>query len=103
MEEANRKLCQTNSMLQDEVSERKKAEEENKKLILELKNALAQVKRLEGIIPICMYCKKIRDDKDCWNQMEQYITDHSEAQFSHGMCPTCAEKQMSLLESSSIS
>jgi len=101
LEESNSKLCQANSLLQDEITERKKAEEENKKLILELKNALAQVKKLEGIIPICMYCKKIRDDKNCWNQLEQYISDHSEAHFSHGMCPACAEKQMSLLENKS--
>lgn len=98
LEQSNSKLYQTNSLLHDEITERKKAEEENKNLILELKNALAQVKKLEGIIPICMYCKKIRDDKNCWNQLEQYISDHSEAHFSHGMCPACAEKQMSLLE-----
>lgn len=49
----------------------------------------AKVKHLEGIIPICMYCKKIRDDKESWQQMEQYISDHSEALFSHGVCPDC--------------
>jgi DNA-binding response OmpR family regulator len=69
--------------------------------IHELKLALDQVKQLEGIIPICMYCKKIRDDHDVWNQLEQYITEHSEAMFSHGICPQCAEKQMELLRISS--
>ncbi len=59
-----------------------------------LESALARVKQLEGIIPICAYCKKIRDDKQNWHQMEQYITDHSEAFFSHGACPECAAKQM---------
>lgn len=56
---------------------------------IELQKALERVKRLEGIIPICMYCKKIRDDGDSWQQLEKYITEHSEAQFSHGICPEC--------------
>ena len=64
----------------------------------ELEDALARVKQLEGIIPICMYCKKIRDDGQSWHQLEAYITNHSEAQFSHGMCPDCAEEQMKILK-----
>lgn len=51
--------------------------------------AVAQVHSLEGIIPICMYCKKIRDDKNSWSQLERYISEHSEAEFSHGICPSC--------------
>ncbi len=62
-----------------------------------LEDTLAQVKLLEGIIPICMYCKKIRDDHNSWNQLEQYITDHSEAEFSHGICPRCAEEQRAII------
>ncbi len=58
----------------------------------EIREAQAQVKRLEGIIPICMHCKKIRDDKQCWQQLEQYISEHSDAMFSHGVCPECSEK-----------
>jgi len=64
--------------------------------ISELQQTLDRVKQLEGIIPICAYCKKIRDDQDGWNQLEQYITDHSEARFSHGICPHCAEEQMEI-------
>ena len=64
----------------------------------ELEAALARVRKLEGIISICMYCKKIRDDQDTWNQLEQYISDHSEAKFSHGMCPHCAEEQMQVIK-----
>ncbi len=60
----------------------------------ELEDALAQVKMLEGIIPICMYCKKIRDDQNSWHQLEKYITEHSEALFSHGICPHCEAEQM---------
>jgi hypothetical protein len=57
-----------------------------------LREAQAKVKHLEGIIPICMYCKKIRDDMESWQQLEQYITEHSEALFSHGICPECFGK-----------
>lgn len=57
-----------------------------------LEAALAKVRQLEGIIPICMYCKKIRDDKESWQQMEGYISQHSEAHFSHGICPECYTK-----------
>lgn len=74
-----------------DISGRKKAE-------LEKEAALASIKKLEGIIPICIYCKKIRDDANSWNQLEQYITDHSEALFSHGMCPACSEEQMKIIE-----
>lgn len=63
----------------------------------ELESALARVKHLEGIIPICMYCKKIRDDRNSWHQLEQYISDHSEALFSHGICPHCAAEQREII------
>lgn len=62
------------------------------KIMTELKEALSQVKKLSGLLPICMYCKKIRDDKGYWNQIEAYIDTHSEAQFSHGICSECEEK-----------
>jgi hypothetical protein len=60
----------------------------------QLEEALANVKQLEGIIPICAWCNKIRDDKESWHQMESYIASHSEAKFSHGVCPECYEEQM---------
>jgi len=63
-----------------------------------LEAALARIKRLEGIIPICMYCKKIRDDQNSWHQLETYISQHSEAMFSHGACPDCAKEQMRILK-----
>jgi hypothetical protein len=59
---------------------------------VELRSALEQVKRLSGLLPICASCKKNRDDKGYWNQIEAYISQHSEAQFSHGVCPECAKK-----------
>ena len=57
-----------------------------------LEDALSRVKQLQGLLPICAYCKKIRDDKNYWQQVEQYITDHSEAKFSHSICPECYEQ-----------
>ena len=60
--------------------------------VRELEDALAKVKQLEGIVPICSYCKKIRDDQDYWQQLETYISEHSEAKFSHGICPECYEQ-----------
>jgi two-component system NtrC family sensor kinase len=75
-----------------DITERKKLEEERETLIKELQEALAKVKTLSGFIPICASCKKIRDDKGYWNQIETYIRDHSEAEFSHSICPDCMEK-----------
>jgi len=63
-----------------------------KKTITELENALREIKTLKGLLPICASCKKIRDDKGYWNQIEEYITVHSEATFSHGVCPECIKK-----------
>jgi DNA-binding response OmpR family regulator len=57
--------------------------------VRELEEALSRVKTLQGLLPICSYCKKIRDDRNYWQQVEGYISDHSEAQFSHGICPEC--------------
>ncbi|MCI5211091.1 MAG: hypothetical protein D3910_20415, partial [Candidatus Electrothrix sp. ATG2] len=61
-----------------------------------LQNALDEVKTLQGILPICMYCKKIRDDEGYWTQIEQYIQEHSEAQLSHGICRECMEQHYPL-------
>jgi len=68
--------------------------------ITDLRNTLNRVHQLEGIIPICMGCKKIRDDRNIWKQLEQYISEHSEAKFSHGYCPDCAEKAMETIRNS---
>jgi len=66
--------------------------EEQKKLIDELRDALANVKTLKGLLPICASCKKVRDDKGYWQQVEVYVRDRSDAEFSHGLCPECEEK-----------
>jgi sigma-B regulation protein RsbU (phosphoserine phosphatase) len=57
-----------------------------------LKETIANVKQLKGLLPMCSYCKKIRNDADYWQQLETYISDHSDAEFSHGVCPTCFER-----------
>jgi phosphoserine phosphatase RsbU/P len=57
--------------------------------VVELQDALARVKRLHGLLPICCYCKRIRDDQNYWTQVEAYISEHSEVRFSHGVCPNC--------------
>jgi two-component system, sensor histidine kinase len=83
--------AKTRSLLQ-EIQERKKAQEEKEDLITELQKALNEVKTLGGLLPICSSCKKIRDDKGYWNQIETYIREHSDAEFSHGICPDCIIK-----------
>lgn len=60
-----------------------------KELVDKLSSALATVKQLSGLLPICSHCKKVRDDKGYWSQVERYVSDHSEARFSHGICPDC--------------
>jgi sigma-B regulation protein RsbU (phosphoserine phosphatase) len=60
--------------------------------IRELEDATAHIKRLQGMLPICMYCHKIRTDKESWERLEKYISEHSDAEFSHCICPECAEK-----------
>ena len=72
--------------------ERKRALEDRERLILQLQKALTEVKQLSGLLPICASCKKIRDDKGYWNQIESYIRDHSGVEFSHGICPDCMKK-----------
>ncbi|OGW20778.1 MAG: hypothetical protein A2Z82_02015 [Nitrospirae bacterium GWA2_46_11] len=72
--------------------QRKKAEGEREKVIDDLREANSKIKILSGLLPICASCKKIRDDKGYWNRIETYIHDHSEAEFSHGICPDCAKK-----------
>ncbi len=75
-----------------DVSERRKLEKEREKLISDLQSALANVKKLSGLLPICSSCKKIRDDEGYWQEVERYLAEHSEAEFTHGICPECAKK-----------
>ena len=74
------------------IYKRKQAEKEREKLITELQDAAARIRTLRGLLPICSNCKNIRDDQGYWKQIESYIRDHSEAEFTHSMCPICAKK-----------
>jgi PAS domain S-box-containing protein len=75
-----------------DITERKRVEEELVEERRRLQQALDEVRTLRGIVPICANCKKIRDDKGYWNQVEVYVRDHTEAEFSHGICPDCAKE-----------
>lgn len=85
-------LKKTNSDLVTEINEREKAEKQLKASFEQLQEALDNIKRLKGMLPICASCKKIRDDKGYWTQIESYLEEHTEALFSHGVCPDCAEQ-----------
>lgn len=85
-------LNQANERLQEEIEERKQVEQQREKLIAELQEALSKVKTMSGLLPICANCKRIRDDQGYWSQVEAYISQHSDAAFSHGICPDCLRK-----------
>ncbi len=72
-----------------DISNRKQIEKERDRLIENLKKALDEIQTLKGIVPICASCKKIRDDKGYWKHVETFIQEHSQAEFSHGICPDC--------------
>jgi PAS domain S-box-containing protein len=75
-----------------DISQQKELEQERDQLIRSYQDALENVKTLKGLIPICSSCKKIRNDSGYWSQIEAYISEHSDVEFSHGICPECAEK-----------
>ena len=83
--------CEVHTTL-DDVPERRRMEAERERLTQQLEDALANLKVLSGFIPICASCKKIRNDSGYWQQLEVYMRDHSDAQFSHGVCPECMVK-----------
>jgi PAS domain S-box-containing protein len=74
-----------------DITERKTADLERDRLVSQLQAALAEVRELQKILPICMYCKNIRDDANYWQTVEAYISHHTNTMFSHGICPTCFE------------
>ena len=92
LERKRQSLEISNEKLKAVIVERQKAEEKILVQNTELKEALSKVKLLSGFIPICASCKKIRDDKGYWNQIESYIKKHSEAEFTHSICPKCSKK-----------
>jgi CHASE3 domain sensor protein len=85
-------LVLTNYFTAREMRRRRLAEKKQRELIDELQTALAEVKTLSGMIPICAWCKNVRSDQGFWQSVENYVTSHTDAKFSHGMCPNCSEK-----------
>jgi PAS domain S-box-containing protein len=85
-----------------DITDRKNAEAEREKLVAQLQAALAEVRTLQGIVPICSYCKNMRDDENYWQTVEAYISTHTDTQFTHGICPSCyttvVEPQLKALE-----
>ncbi|HEX6598734.1 MAG TPA: PAS domain-containing protein [Gemmatimonadaceae bacterium] len=75
-----------------DVTAQKEAEEERERLVRELQAALAEVRTLQAILPLCSYCRKVRDDEDYWQTVESYVSKHTGTTFSHGICPECYEK-----------
>jgi PAS domain S-box-containing protein len=75
-----------------DITERKRVEAEREELIVKLKEALAKIKTLNGLIPACAWCRKVRDDKGYWDGLENYIRENSDADFTHGICPECLKK-----------
>jgi PAS domain S-box-containing protein len=78
------------STIARDIAERKQAELERERLVDQLQRVLGEVKTLSGLLPICAYCKRIRDEKGSWNQIELYIRERSSANFTHSVCPECA-------------
>lgn len=74
------------------ITDRKTMEKERENLIIDLAEALTAVKTLRGLLPLCASCKKVRDDKGYWTQVDHYISEHSEAEITHGYCPECERK-----------
>jgi hypothetical protein len=91
-DELARRVEERTALLAKEIEERKRAEVECEVVIAELRDVLSNVKHLRGLLPICASCKRIRDDRGYWNEVEEYIRKHSEADFTHGICPDCAKK-----------
>lgn len=91
LRQQKKEILESHEALKVEVEERKRSQMEKDDLIVELKDALRTVNTLSGLLPICASCKSIRDDKGYWNKIEAYIKNHTKAEFSHGICPKCAE------------
>lgn len=91
--DAEGKIIRIQGAFQD-ITARKQVEAEREILIKELRDAVAELRTLRDILPICSYCKKIRDDQNYWSQIESYISEHTTTRFSHGICPECYQKNV---------
>jgi DNA-binding NarL/FixJ family response regulator len=101
--QAHEALRETNRRLEKEVSKRKTAEEEKDRAIATLQKTIRKIDTLKGLLPICAACKRIRDKKGEWRPLESYISEHSNADFTHDICPDCAERLYPDIDTSRIS
>lgn len=92
LESQNKAISEARQQLEHEIAERKVIESQREKLIGQLEESIGKIKTLSGLIPICSSCKKIRNDDGYYEQIEEYLRQHTEASFTHGLCPDCAEK-----------
>jgi hypothetical protein len=92
-----RRLARRNQELAEALHAKDATEAENALAIAELRQALADVKQLRGLLPICAHCKSIRNDSGYWSTVESYLSEHTAAEFSHGICPECLQKYYSEL------
>lgn len=92
VEQRTAELRKANERLEAEIEVRVTSESQREKLVHELQDALAEIKALTGLIPICASCKNVRDDRGYWNRIEEYVGQRSDAEFSHSICPVCADK-----------
>jgi PAS domain S-box-containing protein len=92
VEERSAELKKLNDDLQKDITQRKIVEHERERLIADLREAIAKIKILTGLLPMCAWCKKVRDDKGYWKKVETYVQEHSDASFTHGICPDCLKK-----------
>jgi K+-sensing histidine kinase KdpD len=89
---AQRRAERRQRQLEHEAAERRRVEEKREFLIRQLQQALATVKTLRGLLPLCAWCKSIRNDRGYWERLEKYLRDNLDVEFTHGICPRCAEK-----------
>lgn len=85
-------LAQKVKELESQTAKMRRREEKRKRFIKNPQGTLSETEILRGLIPICSSCKRIRNEKGYWNELESYITNHSQAEFTHSICPICAEK-----------
>jgi PAS domain S-box-containing protein len=92
VEERSVEMKKLNDDLQKDIARRKLVERERERLITDLREAFAKIKILTGLLPMCAWCKKVRDDQGYWKKVETYVQEHSDASFTHGICPECLKK-----------
>jgi two-component system, response regulator PdtaR len=103
LKQAHEALKETNRNLELEIEKRQRAEEEKDRAIAKLQNVILKFNTLKGLLPICASCKRIKDAKGRWKSVESYVSEHSDAEFTHDICPECAKRLYPDVDISGIS